>query len=98
VSAGIKPLTAWITPEIGSLKPGKTPDICPACASKIKAPRKGTQYYNRAELPVLRKERYARNYVVRCCQHCGKCFYYDNQNKRFIELAFEYKDFFGGEQ
>ncbi len=96
MSTSIKPLTAWMTPEIGVLKSGRTPDICPVCAPKAKAPRKGTQYYNRVELPVLQKERLAKDYVVRCCQHCGKCFYYDNQNKRFIELAFRYEDLFGG--
>jgi len=90
----VKPLTSWITSKTKDLKPGRTPDICPACVPKIKLSR-GTKYYSRAELSPLRKDRYAKDYVVRCCPQCSKCFYYDNQNKRFIELAFRYKDFFG---
>ena len=97
MSTGIKPLTAWITPEIEALKPGRTPDICPVCAPP-KPTKIGTQYYTRAELPILRKERYGKDYVVRCCPRCGKCFYYDSGNKRLIELAFGYEDFLGGDK
>jgi|Deesub1362A_J573_1020465.scaffolds.fasta_scaffold01370_11 hypothetical protein len=93
MSAGIKPLTTWITREITAVKPGRTPDICPACAPP-KAARRGPQYYDRLELPILRKERYGKDYVVRCCPRCGRCFYYDNQNKRFIELSFSFECFF----
>ncbi len=43
----------------------------------------------------LEKMKYAWDYIVRGCSHCGKTFYYDSDNKRFIELAVGYSDFFG---
>jgi hypothetical protein len=92
---GITTLDHYVSHEIGALKPGRTPEICPACAPP-KAAKRGTQYYDRLELPLLAKERYGKDYVVRCCPRCGRCFYYDSSNKRFIELSFGYEDFFGG--
>ncbi len=89
----IKTLDNFISFEIGALKPGRTPDICPACAHEIKVIKIGAQYYNRAQLPLLQKVRYAKDYVVRGCSRCGRVFYYDNGNKRLIELSFKFEDF-----
>jgi len=98
MTAGIKPLDHFITHEIGALNHHSTADVCPACASDMKAERKGRQYYSKARLPVMRKERYARDYVVRCCPRCGRCYYLDQKHGRLIELAFGYEDFFGGDE
>ena len=96
MSAGIKPLTAWITPEKGSLKHHSAADICPSCIAEVEAEKRGRQYYSKARLPVMRKERYTRDYVIRCCPRCGRCYYFDQKHGRLIELAFKYEAFFGG--
>ncbi len=92
---GITTLDRYISHEIGALKPGIATRlaVCPACVPNLRVARKA-HYYNRAELPLLAKERYGKDYVVRCCPRCGRCFYYDRGNKLFVELAFRYGDFF----
>ncbi len=104
MSAGITPLDCWLTPKTGASKPGissataATPDICPVCAPKSIVKRGRTRSYSRVVLPVLRKARLARDYVVRCCSRCGRCYFYDNQNKRLIELTLMYEDIFGRDE
>ncbi len=104
MSAGTITLDHFTTPKTGASKPGigsataATPDICPACAPESSVVRGRTRSYTRVMLPVLRKARLARDYVVRCCPKCRRCYFYDNQNKRLIELTFSYEDVFGGSE
>ncbi len=102
--AGIMTLDHFTAPKAGASKPGissataATPDICPACAPESIVRKSRTRSYSRVVLPVLRKARLARDYVVRCCPKCRRCYYYDNQNKRLIELTFSYNDIFGRDE
>jgi len=103
-------LARWISRKIEPVKPGTdpdagtavSPDVCPVCVAEARAEhrvtRRGTRTYSRAALPLLRAERYARDYVVRCCLRCGRCFWYDSGNKRHVELCFSYQEFFGGDE
>jgi len=46
-------------------------------------------------LPLIR-ERYARDYNIYGCEGCGKTFYRDSCNGRWVELVIPYSDFFKG--
>ena len=70
-------------------------DLCPECTSRVQVERRRGQYFQKPALPLMRKVRLCRDYVVRCCPGCGRCFYFDQKHGRLIELAFRYKDIFG---
>lgn len=42
----------------------------------------------------MERFQHAKDYVVRCCPRCGRCYYLDSKHGRLIELAFGYGDFF----
>jgi len=97
---GITTLDSFTTSKITAVIPGKKARLltCPACAEHTKAEKQG-QYFSRASLPLMEELRYARDYIIRGCRRCGRTYYYDSSNKRFIELSFSFRDFdFGGDE
>lgn len=54
---------------------------------------KGASYCSVCDGKMTR-ERYARNFNVYGCKICGKCYFFDRNNDKQIELAFSYSDFF----
>lgn len=42
----------------------------------------------------MRSHRYAVDYTVYGCSKCNKTYYWDSRNRKHIELAFSYEDFF----
>ena len=103
MSAGTITLDHFTTLKTGALKHHSQPvstsaDLCPECLSRTQAQRQRGQYFSKPTLPLMRKLRLCRDYVVRCCPGCGRCYYFDQKHGRLIELAFRYNDIFGRDE